>query len=182
MRLSNPKWELFAQHRAAGESMSESARRAGFLTGPGNQGSRMAKYPQIVARIAELKSINPATGEKQSEAATIPLEVLHTSKPWVVNELVSVHKGAASRAQFNVSVQALRTLAQIGGFLEPPAGPRKLEQHLHIPAMTPAQLNEALRQNFGNLKPEERKALALDSPDLSDIVDAELTEEQSTAA
>lgn len=59
MELSDSQRETFAQFRAAGLSLTEAAKRAGYAEGAAaNTGSRLAQVPAIAKRIEELQKID----------------------------------------------------------------------------------------------------------------------------
>ena len=60
MELSNPQHEAFAQHVAAGMSLTEAAKRVGYKpSAANNRGSRLAADPRIKMRLEELRRISP---------------------------------------------------------------------------------------------------------------------------
>ncbi len=170
MQLANPQHEAFAQHRAAGKSKSESARLADYSTrsgsNVGNVGARLCKDPLVSKRIDEL------TKTYVGEGNINPADKF-TSKLSVVTNIVSIHKLAKGAKEYAVALQCQRTLAQIGGLLGDGTGTR-VNNTVNISGMTPQMMNEALRQSIGALPASERKMLTGESPELADIIDAEV--------
>jgi len=174
MRLSDPKREAFAQHRAIGKSQSEAARLADYATGnPGNTGMRLSREPQVAARVQELRqgSTEPAASDPAS---------VHTSKLSVVTNIVSIHRLAKASKEYAIALQCQRTLAQIGGLLGDGTGTR-VSNTVNITGMTPAEMNLALRQSLGSLPIADRKQIAGEEPAIGEVIDVEALECESTA-
>ena len=53
--LDNPRYETFAQARAKGARLDDAYEDAGFVLGKGHS-SRLARRPEVAARIAELRA------------------------------------------------------------------------------------------------------------------------------
>jgi hypothetical protein len=60
--LQNPRHEAFAQARAKGALLDDAYEDAGFVPERGNA-CRLAKRPEVAARIAELRADNSALGD-----------------------------------------------------------------------------------------------------------------------
>ena len=171
MRLSNPQWETFALHYAGGASKTEAARRAGYRVGQGNQGSRLAKHPEIAQRVQELRTTNEQTG-KVTE--TLSAEELHGSKPYIINTLVTIHALAMEAKQFSTCVNAMALIARINKLIDSTPGPRSVTQINHVNGLTKEKLHEVLTQSLGALPPEERKRIEAAG---EEILDAEMVPE-----
>ncbi len=170
-RLADPKWELFARNYANGASRTESAKIAGFSPkcAP-NTGSRLAKRSDVALRIMELQGDptiangNVVPDGKPDQTKTF------TKDGFVILQLVETHRAAKSAKQYNVCVQALTRLAELGGLLgEKAAAPRSISQ-TNIFNMAPQELNGELKKYLGAIPAGERKQLAQANPDLADII------------
>jgi len=176
VQLANPQWETFALHLAGGANQTEAAKRAGFSSGAANQGSRLAKYPQIAARVAELKAAVQTT----SEAGCLSPEEFHVSRPFIVNKLVETHEDARKAKQFSVCVNAMLALAKIGKLIDSTPGPSRVTQ-VNVSGLTPAQMNQVLRESLGQLPATERKQISGELPELSEVIDVEALECESSS-
>lgn len=75
--LSEPKYETFAREVAAGNTRAAAAVAAGYSAGDaGSRGAKLARRPDIAARIAEL----------QDEAAKTVLETVNVTRQRVIEE------------------------------------------------------------------------------------------------
>lgn len=136
MGLVDQKHEAFAHSVAAGHSLSESARRAGFSKSSAhNSGSRLAKRPDVRARINELLSAQAAENAGPGVA----------SREWIISEVIETHRLAREEANHAVSKQCLELLAKLQGHLaERKQAPNAAEVNWW--ALTIPQLEELLRQ------------------------------------
>lgn len=76
--LSEPKYETFAREVAAGRTRAAAAVAAGYSEADaGSRGAKLAKRPEIAARIAEL----------QDETAKVVLESVNVTRQRVLEEL-----------------------------------------------------------------------------------------------
>jgi len=160
-QLADPRWETFAQHRAHGKSMSEAARAADYKAA-GNQGHRLAKRPDVAARIAELEQAYA------SQVGTNP-GAKFKSEVWVTVELASIHKRAKQKGQLAVCVSALTLLARIGRLIDSSPGARPATLNQFNINMSAKEMNAVLRGNLATVPAEERAALALEAGDVIDL-------------
>lgn len=177
--LTDLKLELFSIQVAGGASKTEAAKRAGYgLAGANNTGSRLYKRPDVLQRVTELR----AASQPDSIPATADARALNfVAKPWIIQELVSTHRLASAAKDFSVSVQCLRTLAQLGGHLsdgnkQVTPGPRTVTQ---INVLNPSQLNEALRHHIGSIPSVHMGKMLNEAPELAELIEQPL--EQPTA-
>lgn len=119
-RLANSQRETFAIHYATGSiSKAEAARRAGYSPKTAdNAGSRLAKLPDVAQRIAEIAEGEQSIADKENSYPAAK----YKREPFVVTELVVSYRACKKAKQFSSAIQALRTLAQIGGFLNDGSG------------------------------------------------------------
>jgi hypothetical protein len=167
--LLDPKHEQFAIHLASGNcNQSEAARLAGFAVNSSyNTGARLAKRPEIIARIGELRE---AEETYRTKVVKTPVDKF-TGRHWIVQKTVTLQHIARQSSQLSVSYNCLRLLAQIGGLLEPkqPKGPTTLTQN-NFNTMTPKQLRDMLAETVKDLPAAQRQQL-LQSADVSDVID-----------
>lgn len=171
-QLSNPQHEVFAQQLAGGATKTEAARRARFSeNGIANQGHRLAKRQDVQQRIAELSAFSdqPDTALATPDGRSLAF----TTKPWVVEELVGIHRLCRRKGEYGVAVQALRTLAQLGGHLNDGSGSRSPNSNqnkaLDALMLSAAQLNELLRQRMSDAEPDVRRRIIDAVPELASM-------------
>lgn len=157
--LSHPKYEAYAIHRAGGCSKTEAAKRAGFPERSAhNEGCRIGKRPEVVARVAELSELHENT---ESEAPGSALEKF-ISLPSVISEVVSIQKAASAARQYSVALGCQQYLGKLGRLTPDanpaPAGPRSLTQ-INLSTMTAKDLSVFLRDQVKALPAADRKEL-----------------------
>lgn len=169
-QLADTRHEIFAMQVAGGCSLTEATKRAGFKSGNANNGSRLAKRPDVRNRIDELRSASiQASADAPSEPSQQFIE-----KPFVITQTVSIHELARRDKQYATCLNCLRLLAQMGGWLSDGTGrnsanaPKTLNQ-FNFNNLTSTQLHEILRGESGGLPANERRALLAAVPELADI-------------
>lgn len=173
-QLSNPQHEVFAQQIAGGASKTEAARRARFSeNGIANQGHRLAKRQDVQQRIAELSATFdlPDSALATSDGRSLTF----TTKPWIVEELVGIHRLCRRKGEYGVSVQCLRTLAQLGGHLYDGSGKGLSNPNagkaLDALMLSAAQLNELLVCRMNDAAPDVRQRVLSEVPELATVVE-----------
>ena len=108
--LKNPKHELFAAKVAAGVSLTEAAKAAGFSElRAAAQGSLMARRPAISARIRELR------GEITQES----VRSCGLDRSWVMQQLQELAIEARASGKYQSAVSAVTTIGkELGMFVE----------------------------------------------------------------
>ncbi len=162
MQLADQKRETFAQHRAHGKSMSESARAADYKA-CGNMGSRLAKEPQVAARIEELS-------KAYKQAADSGPGAQFKSEPWIVVELASLHKTAKKKGNYAASVSALIALARIGKLIDTPGANRATIRNTTNVTFNVNELHANLKSQLAEVSPAERQRLLDSNPDLAELL------------
>ncbi len=169
-QLSEPLHESFSIHYAGGVSQTEAAKRAGYSPKTAhNTGSRLARRPEIKARVEELRQL-PENQPK--ETGPSPSETF-VSKAYVITEVVGVHKLALKTQQLATSMACLQLLARMGGHLEstksnPQQAPRNLTQ-INLNAMSAKDMGVYLREMVADIPIEERRRLLAAIPEVEDI-------------
>jgi hypothetical protein len=125
--LQNQKHEIYAQHRAAGNNMTDSARMAGYSSGKymGQTAYSIEHRPEVKERIAELR---PAIEEKVKEEVTREMSKLAVertvarvkvvSRDDIMNELANVvdeAKELSGAAGFTARLRALELMGKEKG-------------------------------------------------------------------
>jgi hypothetical protein len=96
--LKNPRHELFAQHRAKGDTQQESAIAAGFKeSDAASRGSKLDKRPEIVSRVRELR---PRMAQVVTEKIAL---VTGISKRDIIRELWALKDRAIEEKQYQVA-------------------------------------------------------------------------------
>lgn len=173
--LANAQHEAFAQAVVAGCSLTEAAKRCGHKVGAPNFGSRLIEQPHIAQRVIELQaapqenSNDPAN--KISQAQPSQDVMVYVGKPWVVTELVSLHRFARKNKDISGSNTALRTLAQIGGLLEPRGGGAISQRDPATLALLGIKEIHGMLTGFMGKAPRaERAKLLAEAPELRELV------------
>lgn len=172
--LANPQHEAFAQNIVAGCSLTESAKRAGHPVGAANFGSRLIEHPQIAQRIIELQALqNPQpipANDSNAPHASRSVET-YTDKAWVVTELVAIERLARKLKDVSGMHACVKTLAQIGGHLEPRGGgaisPR---DPATLALLGISEIHSMLKQVVGSAPAADRRKLLAEAPELAEIV------------
>lgn len=173
--LANAKHEAFAQAVVSGCSLTEAAKRAGHKVGPANFGSRLMERAEIAQRIIELQaSTLPQTddnGNQPASAGPSQNVLMYTEKPWIVAELVSIHRLARKLRDISGSNTALKTLAQIGGHLDGPGrrGPDGRDPAT-LALLGIKEIHGMLTQVVGKAPRQERAKLLAEAPELRELV------------
>lgn len=165
-QLTIGKHEQFCLAMAAGRSMTQAARLAGYGDGSApNIGSRLCKQPHIRNRIEELKADSAET-----------LNAL--GKPWIVTETVGLYRLAMVEKQFAVSLQAIQFLAKLGGHLVDRRESYSAKVNIH--ALRPGELGYELAQHLKALPDAERAQILEAEPELTQVIEpiGELTTQE----
>lgn len=166
---------------AGGSSQTQAAVNAGFGQGQANQGSRLAKRPEIKQRIAELSQQAETDGQPQSK-----VELVQT-KPWIIMQTVQLHRHSKKDGKYETSLNCLRFLAQLGGHLDgnsrlnPGNAPKSLTQN-NFYNLSSGQLYDALKQELGGVPEQDRKklvaALEIEAVEVDDATQSTPSETQ----
>ena len=156
--LNNRQHEQFARNLAAGFSRTEAAKRSEYNdAGAHNAGHRVAKRPEVHARVRELIA-------KRVETTVVPRE-------WIESEIVLIHKKAKAKSELSVSRSCLELLARMNGYLV-----ERSERHsetLHVHAIDRNSLNALLSRSLADLPAAERQAIMLEAPqELRNVIEA----------
>lgn len=127
----------------------------------------------VADRIADLRSLKES-GEDLTTAG---------SKAWIVSKLILIADIALGNAQavskepdLAGATKALVELARIRGFIvsKSESESKRLNVTVGLPSQ---QLNATLKEQYGQLTPGERDRLRITSPDIAEVLDAELVDE-----
>src|SRR5713226_15035 len=104
--LRKPRYELFAQGLAQGLSQTKAAIEAGFAeSDAAARGCRLAKRPEIKARVQELR---PRIA-KQTEITT------NISKAWMIERLQAVREKAMAENQLATAAKCVMDIGKVAG-------------------------------------------------------------------
>lgn len=153
--LNNPRWELFAQNRAEGMSISQSYLLAGFATKDKMvafaNGARLLRNAHVRARLRELLDFRAET--------TI------VTKESLAAELDQAAEQAALLDQPSVIVQAAMAKAKLFG-LEAPSKSLNLNVYANFNGMTEDELQFELASMLNEVRGAAGKQpVALPSPE-----------------
>jgi hypothetical protein len=150
--LPDSQEERFCQEVANGSSQTEAAKVAGFNEAQAhNIGCRLCKRDDIAARIRELS--------QRVEANQI------ATKEWILGEALENYKMAREAEDLNTSLQCLRFIAQLRGFLVNRTESRSESFQVSLETADVAALKAVLRQSFAAVPAGEREALLLEAPE-----------------
>ena len=158
--LSNKQHETFARNRAAGFNQSQSVKRSDYVTvAPNNVASRLAKRPEVVARIAELK------------AGQHPDHLI--SRSWAELHLVDIIDKAKATNNLNAAKGAIELACRLNGLLVDRRESYRESVNVNVDALDPDALAKLLQREIGNLEVNDRTALLEASPALAEVIDVE---------
>ncbi len=173
-QLATLEHEAFARAIVAGCSLTEAAKRAGHHKGAPNFGSRLMEQPQIAQRIIELQAIeqNQLNGPRNSSETRVPSQALetYTDKAWIVTELVSIERLARKLKDVSGMHACVKTLAQIGGHLTPPAGGGTLRDPATLALLGVKEVHTMLSQFIGSIPRSDKRKLLTEAPELAELV------------
>jgi hypothetical protein len=190
--LSDNKKELYCLNRAAGYSMTESARRAGYeSTAAPNIGHRFDKLPEVQSRIAELRQADQDIFESQGVTYLQP-----GSKHWITSQLIEIIElGIGRRHNFSRSKdpgdlprverdlgaanRALETLARLKGYM---TESRSTLSTKVVAAGTVAEMRQIVAEATHQLPEAQRRELLAADPEVAELLSEPDTPASSAVA
>jgi phage terminase small subunit len=105
--------EKFCAGVASGLSLTAAARAAGYRGDKGNS-SRMAKAPEVAARIRELRELAPPIIVAEPEPQVVPLTAMHNGqhKPNRIREFEQIRDAALGKGHTSAAATAQRDLVK----------------------------------------------------------------------
>ena len=159
--LSNQQHETFARNVAAGFNQTQAAKRSAMsIKAAHNVGSRVARRPEVQARISELRS-------KQDPEQRI-------SRSWAEQILIDTIQNATESKDYGVVKNCVELACKLNGLLIDRRESYSEKVVAHVDAMDDATVNQMLSRYIGELPPGERQALLTAAPDvLGDVIEIE---------
>lgn len=143
--LPDLKWERFAAAVAKGTPQAEAYKSAGFNTKfPDSAASKLARKPEVAARIRTLKSRVTDLGVSKAGAK------LAIDKEWVLRELIDnaeLAKIAGAWGPRNRSIELIGKELGMFGDIQPPPPPKTLED-------LPSEILEQILRESSEPEPE----------------------------